>query len=147
MAHWRYRRSPLLPTPAQPTDIPRSRPLPAAEHDAADDRDGDGAIGATDTAARAQAVALLRAPWARPRMWEQYAENHTGACLVLQRDRFVQEVEQLLTRVGRLRRAEVRYTLGGSPQPGRLLLLGSHKIDYRALKVADWAATSPSPRR
>jgi hypothetical protein len=24
----------------------------------------------------------FRCPWARARMWEQYAENHAGACLV-----------------------------------------------------------------
>lgn len=26
--------------------------------------------------------------WARPRMWEQYADEHRGACLVFNRDRF-----------------------------------------------------------
>src|SRR4051794_31814366 len=25
--------------------------------------------------------------WARPRMWEQYGDNHTGACLLFDRDR------------------------------------------------------------
>jgi Protein of unknown function (DUF2971) len=25
--------------------------------------------------------------WARPRMWEQYGDNHTGACLLFDRGR------------------------------------------------------------
>ena len=26
--------------------------------------------------------------WARPRMWEQYGDNHAGACLLFDRGRF-----------------------------------------------------------
>jgi hypothetical protein len=36
---------------------------------------GDGVFGAFDCS------------WARPRMWEQYGDNHGGACLLFDRDR------------------------------------------------------------
>jgi hypothetical protein len=36
--------------------------------------------------------------WARARMWEQYAENHAGVCLVFDRERFTANVEADLHR-------------------------------------------------
>jgi hypothetical protein len=34
--------------------------------------------------------------WARARMWEQYAENHAGVCLIFDRERFTANVEASL---------------------------------------------------
>ena len=42
---------------------------------------------------------LYRAPWSRPRLWEQYAENHAGVCLVFDRDVMVETVEADLARI------------------------------------------------
>jgi hypothetical protein len=36
--------------------------------------------------------------WARARMWEQYAEDHQGVCLVFDRERLSQSIEESLVR-------------------------------------------------
>ena len=38
--------------------------------------------------------------WARARMWEQYAENHRGVCLVFDRKHLAQSIEESLTQSG-----------------------------------------------
>src|SRR5581483_6101293 len=57
--------------------------------------------------------------WARARMWEQYAENHTGVCLVFAKDAFKAVVlRQLQARSADARGSVVRYAKTG--------LAGSH---------------------
>jgi Protein of unknown function (DUF2971) len=51
--------------------------------------------------------------WARPRMWEQYADIHRGACLVFDRERFVGIMRAELNQVGSFWLDEVRYTAAG----------------------------------
>jgi hypothetical protein len=113
----------------------------------ADDRADDEA-GAAD--------ALLRAPWARPRMWEQYAENHAGVCLVFHRQELSREIQRIATGDDRLWQGAVEYTPGGFPQSraaaGIVLndfaegdldalvaaYVESHFQDYFFLKTDDW---------
>jgi len=55
---------------------------------------------------------LYRAPWSRPRLWEQYADNHTGVCLVFDRDAIVETVGASL-KPGESEHRAVEYSLGG----------------------------------
>ncbi len=43
--------------------------------------------------ADAEAGSLFHRGWARARMWDQYASRHSGACLVFDRDRLVEQVD------------------------------------------------------
>ena len=45
----------------------------------------------------------------KPRMWAQYANNHTGICLVFDRARLTQEVESQLGTHGQILKGEVEY--------------------------------------
>lgn len=94
--------------------------------------------------------------WARPRMWEQYAENHAGVCLVFDRAQLLDELRASLGRLGSYWEGPVHYTpqgFGGSR--GAILERGSfheqtvdhdvlqhvekHFADFFLLKTTDWA--------
>jgi hypothetical protein len=93
--------------------------------------------------------------YARPRMWEQYAENHTGVCLAFSSScltgAFVNEME----REGAYNIGPVRYTEGGFVVSDARLLDGDqlreetavealtkhivrHNRDFWFLKLLDW---------
>jgi hypothetical protein len=49
--------------------------------------------------------------WARSRMWEQYADDHRGVCLVFERQQFEQKLDTDLAE--HVASSEVEYTPGG----------------------------------
>jgi hypothetical protein len=51
--------------------------------------------------------------WARPRMWEQYADDRAGVCLVFHRESFEEIVEEQLAPLGRTHIGSVSYTVAG----------------------------------
>jgi hypothetical protein len=51
--------------------------------------------------------------WARPRMWQQYAEAHRGACLVFDQAELESELTGQLGRLGTYYHGEVQYSPGG----------------------------------
>ena len=102
-------------------------------------------------------AALFRCSWARPRMWEQYAENHSGVCLVFDRARLVEAIRYELARVGSYWDREVVYNLGGfatsdaaaidyDPTQGLSIeeAVAVHAVTYAQefffLKTEDWAS-------
>ena len=52
-------------------------------------------------------------PWAKARMWEQYAENHAGVCLIFDRAAMTTALRSALEPDGEHWDAPVRYTPGG----------------------------------
>jgi hypothetical protein len=52
----------------------------------------------------------LERGWAHPRMWAQYAENHTGVCLVFDRAAIEQQMRAELQRHGEMFSGDVIYT-------------------------------------
>lgn len=95
----------------------------------------------------------FRCPWGRARMWEQYADDHAGVCLVFDRD-------SLLTSVRRFLKEDfwdgpVTYTIqgvNGAPATTNVSLadldlppeavddyLREHYQDFFFLKTEDWA--------
>jgi hypothetical protein len=92
--------------------------------------------------------------WARARMWEQYAENHTGVCLVFAKDAFEAMVlTQLRERAPTARSSAVTYTntgLAGSHASTILLSpdapgskqarehIERHAIEFLFMKLSDW---------
>jgi hypothetical protein len=51
--------------------------------------------------------------WARPRTWEQYADEHRGVCLVFRRETLIGTLRSELNAQGVYYLGEVRYTPGG----------------------------------
>ncbi len=109
-----------------------------------------------DDAAHKPARAF-RCPWARPRMWEQYAENHAGACLIFDRVGLLNVLEAELEPLGQYRAGEVRYTVGGfatsraahaqfdnfreaSLDEDVAQHVSHHFEDFFLLKTDDWAS-------
>ncbi len=99
----------------------------------------------------------FRCPWARPRMWEQYAENHAGACLVFDRAQLLAALRTELANIGQVDHDNVRYTVGGfstsTAASINLDLLNEitlaysvgghvyeHFEDFFLLKTDDWAS-------
>lgn len=92
--------------------------------------------------------------WARARMWEQYAENHTGVCLVFAKDAFKALVmAQLEARSPNARADMVKYAktgLAGSYATNILLSpdetgseqarrhLEKHATEFLFMKLSDW---------
>lgn len=92
--------------------------------------------------------------WARARMWEQYADDHRGICLIFAREPFKDLVlGQLHARAQNVRAAAVRYTrtgLAGSLASSIMLTheepgsdqarqhLTKHADEYFFLKLTDW---------
>jgi Protein of unknown function (DUF2971) len=56
---------------------------------------------------------IFELPWARPRMWEQYADNHAGVCLVFEREALLEAIREDVGRVGSYWDGPVEYTAGG----------------------------------
>lgn len=99
----------------------------------------------------------FRMRWARPRMWEQYGENHPGACLVFWKEALVEQLRSELNRIAPYYHREVAYTPDGfSGSHARHLgpeifpddqpfyrsaaeYLETHHEDLFFLKTADWA--------
>jgi hypothetical protein len=98
----------------------------------------------------------FRCPWARARMWEQYADNHAGACLVFDRETMLQTIKHDLGAKGRYWHGPVEYTVAGFAQAdGGAVNLGDfqewslkddvahhvvkHYRDFFFLKTTDWA--------
>ncbi len=61
---------------------------------------------------RASDLPFLRA-WARARMWEQYAANHTGVCLAFDANRVLEHVSDNLRQRGMFFAGDVAYTPRG----------------------------------
>ncbi len=95
-------------------------------------------------------------PWARPRMWEQYAEAHAGVCLVFDRPRLIAAVEEALRDKGQLWHQAVNYTRAGfagshaavmslDPQGQTIAeyvrdhVLRNHE-EFFFLKTSDWSS-------
>lgn len=55
----------------------------------------------------------FRCAWARPRMWEQYADNHAGVCLVFDRAELLAVLRHDLEGRGTYWDNNVHYTVGG----------------------------------
>jgi Protein of unknown function (DUF2971) len=50
--------------------------------------------------------------FSHPRLWEQYADNHKGVCLLLDRQELVQEATRVAAPLGRLEHRSVTYRDG-----------------------------------
>jgi hypothetical protein len=98
----------------------------------------------------------FRCAWARPRMWEQYAENHRGVCLLFDRDELIETLRQELGRDGQYLDGAVTYTVGGFGTSAAAMInldgfdeetleddVGRHVVrhsrDFFFLKTEDWA--------
>jgi hypothetical protein len=69
--------------------------------------------------------------WARPRMWEQYADNHAGVCIVFDRDRTVGGITAELHRIGSPSSGDVIYSARGFPDtPSATIHLDQFRDDY-----------------
>lgn len=96
--------------------------------------------------------------WARPRLWEQYADAHCGVCLVFNRDGFQQTVQDALGN-DRVSFGAVEYTPAGIALSAATFInlgedlmnaatreqamaeyLVSHRQDLFFLKTDDWAS-------
>ena len=45
----------------------------------------------------------------RPKMWAQYAENHTGVCIIFNRDRLLSSIHRTLNPIGRVYAENIEY--------------------------------------
>jgi Protein of unknown function (DUF2971) len=98
----------------------------------------------------------FRCPWSRPRMWEQYAENHAGACLIFDREALLAALRSDLARLGSYWEGPVKYTVAGfAGSAGGTVMLDQfhegalddevaihvqeHYEDFFFLKTEDWA--------
>src|SRR4051812_659823 len=99
----------------------------------------------------------FRCPWARARMWEQYAEDHAGVCLIFDRVEMLRAVSRSLGTRGSYRKGEVRYTVAGFADSAATRITLSdfaeysleddvrhhvvkHYKDFFFLKTDDWAS-------
>jgi len=93
--------------------------------------------------------------YARPRMWEQYAEDHSGVCLAFSKNCMIGPFYETIKHFGAASCNPVRYKRGGfvvSParliDPKRITALGAeasltkhvseHHEDLWFLKLSDW---------
>lgn len=67
--------------------------------------------------------------WARPRMWEQYADAHRGVCLVFDRPRLVTALHLELESVGSFFRDSVRYTAAGIAESATTTIIDDRIFD------------------
>lgn len=51
--------------------------------------------------------------WARARLWEHYADNHAGVCLIFDRAEMVDALKHSLGSKGQYEDGVVEYTVGG----------------------------------
>lgn len=90
-----------------PDDMPDSDPehpertAELIKREAAAIREGAKVLSLTlDAEAFGRGAELFGRGWARARMWEQYAENHAGVCLVFDRQSVIEEVTASLNAQG-----------------------------------------------
>lgn len=83
---------------------------------------------AGETGAASGIDRIFLCPWSRPRMWEQYAENHAGACLVFDRLKLQAAIRQDLQAHGRYWEGDVKYTPAGFAASAGARI-GSVKVD------------------
>jgi hypothetical protein len=93
--------------------------------------------------------------YSRPRMWEQYADNHSGVCLAFGAPRVLDNFYSAVKRHGAAQCGPVTYTEAGFVvSPGRVIdsqgltidnaaarltaHLTSHNRDFFFLKLLDW---------
>jgi hypothetical protein len=80
------------------------------------------------------ADARFGCPWARARMWEQYADTHAGVCLIFDRQRLVDAMVEALGERGSMWHQPVKYTPSG--------FIGSHaaimSLDTRGETTAEY---------
>jgi|SRR5215218_5669425 len=101
----------------------------------------------------------FRFPWSRARMWEQYAENHAGVCLVFDREELLETLGRNLAKNGSYEHGPVKYTIAGfaDSDAARISLehfrkdsleediglhVQRHHRDFFFLKTADWESES-----
>lgn len=100
-------------------------------------------------------LALFGRGYARASMWELYADRHAGVCLLFDRQRLVEVLEEGLTRLGKSFHGPVQYDVGGlatavgastflMPDPGEPLVaaiarhVDRHREALFFTKLADW---------
>jgi Protein of unknown function (DUF2971) len=66
--------------------------------------------------------------WARPRMWEQYGDDHRGACLLFARDRLERALEERLGKE-KLLPGDVEYTRAGIAESATRSLVDERIFD------------------
>jgi hypothetical protein len=71
--------------------------------------------------------------WAHPRMWAQYAGNHTGACLIFDKDALTTRMGVALGPYGALYHGSVNYTNDAPPAPSPFY------VDYRMIAATNVA--------
>jgi hypothetical protein len=92
--------------------------------------------------------------WARARMWEQYAENHAGVCIVFKREPLLEAVRAGATDAGKVAAREVSYLPRGFADtdthtvdlsrfnpfdlPGLARFVIEHQDDLFFVKALDW---------
>lgn len=108
-----------------------------------------------DVPSGAGELAMFGRGYARASMWELYADRHAGVCLLFDRERLADVLDEELARLGTSCHAPVRYTVGGiaaAPGASSFLMpdLGedvgeaiAHHVDsHREVlfftKLADW---------
>ena len=77
--------------------------------------------------------------WARPRMWEQYGDDHQGACLLFARDRLERAVGDQLGEE-RLLHGDVDYTRAGIAESAARTIIDDRIFDdeQRELAVTEY---------
>lgn len=78
--------------------------------------------------------------WARPRMWEQYADEHRGVCLLFDRANLVSALGSELKERGPLYLNEVRYTPAGIAESATQNLIDERILDtaQRPTAIAEY---------
>jgi hypothetical protein len=78
--------------------------------------------------------------WARPRMWEQYADVHRGACLVFDREELHGTLHAELNQLGPHYVDEVRYTAAGIAESATRNIIDERIFDpqQRPMAVAEY---------
>jgi hypothetical protein len=76
-------------------------------------------------------LSALDRGWAHPRMWAQYAGNHTGVCLIFDKRALTTQMSVALAPYGALYEGSVTYSNDPAPAPSPFY------VDYRAIAAAD----------
>ena len=98
---WLFNSSYTIPT-GMPDDDPNhpDRTQAFLEARAAAIRESAKVLSLTLDAPGFEEAPLFGRGWARARMWEQYAENHAGVCLLFRRDAIIERVTESLRSQG-----------------------------------------------
>jgi Protein of unknown function (DUF2971) len=78
--------------------------------------------------------------WARPRMWEQYADTHRGVCLVFDQPRLERALREQFNELGPFYLDRVRYTTAGIAESATRNIIDDRIFDpaQRATAVAEY---------